>query len=865
MKADQDQVRKDDDRPRQRPRKEGLYDPAYDHDSCGVGFVANIGGEKTHDIIEKGIEVLVNLTHRGAVGSDPLTGDGAGLLFQLPDEFFRKGAGLDFELPEPGGYGVGMMFLPDDAFARRECRSIVQEEAEACGFEVLGWRDVPIDRDALGVTARNVCPDIRQVFLKSPAGLDGPDLERKLYVARRRMERHAVRSEAKYMEDFHVPSLSARTIVYKGMMLAGQVPVFYPDLASPHLQSALAVVHQRYSTNTFPTWALAQPFRFLGHNGEINTLRGNINNMRARYAKLHSDLFGDDLRELLPVILEGGSDSACFDNMLELLVLGGRSLAHSLMMMVPEAWGAKYYMGNDRRAFYEYHAMFMEPWDGPAAMVCTDGRQVGATLDRNGLRPARYVITKDGLIVCASEVGVLDIPTKDVEAKGRLAPGKMILVDTGRGRFLNDEEIKAYVCRRRPYRRWLSANRVELRGLFYGTGPVEVDRDHLLERQRAFGYTREDLDVIIRHMVTEGKEPVGSMGDDTPPAVLAEEPRLLFNYFKQLFAQVTNPAIDPIREELVMSLTTYLGQQGNLLSERPEHARMLKLATPILTNEDMVRIRAAKEKEFRHITLKTLFDAPTGEAGLIRSLERLQLEAEEAIRDGCTIIILSDRDTSIHQAPIPSLLASAAVNRHLVQKGLRTSVSVLIESGEPREVMHFALLLGYGATAVNPHLAFETIAALQEDGQFGDRLTIQEAVENYIRAIEKGLLKILSKMGISTLRSYRGAQIFEALGLESEFVETYFPRTASRIGGIGLSEIALEAMARHQRGVPPAAHRPARAGRRGGLRVPPRRAAPHVDGRRHPLSPGSGPQRRPGKVPPLFRVHQQPGQAPLHA
>ncbi|MBF0529284.1 MAG: glutamate synthase subunit alpha, partial [Deltaproteobacteria bacterium] len=709
------------------PSKQGLYDPAFEHDSCGVGFVADINGRKTHQIIEQAMQVLVNLVHRGAVGSDPETGDGAGLLFQLPDDFYRSGAaGLGFTLPAAGRYGVGMVFLPTDRFAGRECMRIIEDEAARSGNKFLGWRDVPIDRQVLGVTSRSTCPDIKQFFVQGPAELPEA-FERNLYVVRRRIEKRVWASDVRGMSQFHVPSLSTKTLVYKGMMLAHQVPRFYPDLADPEMKSALCVLHQRYSTNTFPTWALAQPFRYLGHNGEINTLRGNINNMRARYGTLQSELFGPALKDLLPVIIESGSDSACFDNMLELLVQGGRSLAHALMMMVPEAWGEKYYMGKDRRAFYEYHAMFMEPWDGPAALVCTDGRQVGATLDRNGLRPARYIITNEGLMILASEVGVLDIPPEDVAAKGRLGPGRMILVDTELGRLHGDEEVKAFVCRRRPYRRWVEANRIVLRGLFDGTGVVKVDRDRLLERQRAFGYTREDLEIIIKPMVMEGKEPVGSMGDDTPLAVLSDDPRLLFNYFKQLFAQVTNPPIDPIREELVMSLTTYLGSQGNFLAEQPGYARMLKLSTPILTNDDLARIRAAAGSEFRYETLNMLFDVNLGEQGLSQALTHLSNEAEKAVRAGYSIIILSDREMSRSQAPIPSLLANAAVNHHLVQQGLRTSASIIVESGEPREVMHFALLLGYGATAVNPYLTFETIAAHLEDGLFQVQMSIQDS------------------------------------------------------------------------------------------------------------------------------------------
>ncbi|WP_449245898.1 glutamate synthase large subunit [Desulfarculus baarsii] len=782
------------------PPKAGLYDPSFEHDACGVGFVANINGAKTRDIIDKGISVLINLTHRGAVGSDPDTGDGAGLLFQVPDEFFRgPDAGLGFELPPAGRYAVGMVFMPTDRFASRECMEIFEDEARKKDCVVLGWRDVPHDRSTVGQTARANCPDVKQVFISGPE--EGQDaFELRLFVIRRKVEKRVKASSADGVAMFHINTLSSRTICYKGMMLAHQVPRFYPDLASPSMKSALAVVHQRYSTNTFPTWDLAQPFRFLGHNGEINTLRGNINNMRARYSTLSHEALGQDLREILPIIIESGSDSACFDNMLELLVLTGRSLPHAMMMMVPEAWGVKYYMGNDRRAFYEYHAMFMEPWDGPAALVATDGVRVCATLDRNGLRPARYVVSNDGFIVMASEVGVLDIAADNVAKKGRLSPGKMIMVDTEQGRLLGDEEVKAHICRRKPYRRWVTANRVELRGLFDGNGTVSVDKQTLLARQRAFGYSREDLDVILRPMVRDGKEPVGSMGDDTPLAVLSDRPRLLFEYFKQLFAQVTNPPIDPIREELVMSLTTYIGRQGNLLAESPEHARMLKVASPILTNEDMANIRAHGQSEFQSVTLDITFDLNKGASGVDAALERLRHQAEEAVRGGCAVLILSDRAVCHDRVPIPSLLATSAVNQHLVAQGLRTSVSFIVESGEPREVMHFALILGYGATAVNPYLAFETIAEMLESGDFPPDMSIQDAVENYILATKKGLLKVLSKMGISTMRSYRGAQIFEALGLSRNLVEKYFTATPSRIGGLEIEDLALEAIARHEHG-----------------------------------------------------------------
>ncbi|MFH1732225.1 MAG: glutamate synthase large subunit [Planctomycetota bacterium] len=773
-----------------------LHDPEFERGACGVGFVANIDGRRSHDIIEKGVEILVNLAHRGAAASDPETGDGAGLLLQLPDRFLRfvcSDTGL--ELPEIGGYAVAVVFLPKKPAAQRECVERVEHECRRLDCAVVGWRNVPVNEDVLGRAARESAPSIKQLFVRNP-GLDPQGFERRLYVVRRSIEKELAAF------GLYIPSFSARTVCYKGLMLAHQVPAFYPDLTHDAMETALAVVHQRYSTNTFPTWPLAQPCRLGAHNGEINTLRGNVNNMRARCATLVASPAAGFTREqmeaVLPVVAEGGSDSACFDNVLELLVMAGRSVPHAMMMMVPEAWGVKYYMGADRRAFYEYHSMFMEPWDGPAAMVATDGVVVCATLDRNGLRPGRYTVTRDGLVILASEAGVLDVPPREVQSKGRVSPGKMIMVDTARGRFLDDEEVKAAVCRRRPYRRWLEANRVELRGLFDGdNAAVEPDSRNLLERQQAFGYTREDLNLVIAPMCADAHEPVGSMGDDTPLAALSDKPQLLFNYFKQLFAQVTNPAIDPIREDLVMPLTTYLGRQGNLLDERPEHARMLKLRTPILTNEDLVRIRGAGAAEFKGATLEMLFNERDGADGLEAAVRSICEQAETLVRGGSSVLILSDRGMSARKAPVPSLLAAAAVNRHLVREGIRTQASIVIESGEPREVMHFALLLGYGTSAVNPYLALETTAALAADGGVREPAAVLDAVENYIKATEKGLLKVLSKMGISTLRSYRGAQIFEALGLAPAFVQEYFPGTSSRIGGLGIAEVARETLERH--------------------------------------------------------------------
>lgn len=816
------------------PKADGLYDPRNEHDACGVGFCANFTGEKTHDIVQKGIEILANLTHRGAAGSDPDTGDGAGLLFQMPDEFFRGVCSdINIKLPELGKYGVGFLFMPTDKLAREECMQLIEKATAECECQLLGWREVPVVKDAVGITAREVCPDFYQVFIGAPEGEDGWDFERNLYLLRRKAENAIKTVGGQMAEMFHAASFSAITVCYKGMFLAAQVPAFYPDLADERMKSALCVVHQRYSTNTFPTWDLAQPFRMMCHNGEINTLRGNVNNMRARYSSLKSNYYDEKLQDILPVIHnENGSDSACFDNMLEFLYMNGRGLAHSMMMMAPEAWGQKCHMGHDRRSFYEYHSMIMEPWDGPAALVGTDGTRICVTLDRNGLRPVRYEITDDGFVVGASEIGVLDLPEEKVVEKGRLAPGMVLLIDTERKRVLHDSEVKAEICRQKPYRRWVTANRIELRGLFDGNGIVETDRDTLFTRQKIYGYTREDVDNIIAPMFLTGIEPIGSMGDDTPLAVLSDKPQLLFNYFKQLFAQVTNPAIDPIREKLVMSLTTYLGANRNLLEETPEHARMLKLSSPILTNDDLERIRTLGADEFPSVTLALTFNANEGGAGLEKALDRLANDAEKAVLDGKTVIILSDRTACKEHAPIPSLLAIAGINHHLVSKGLRVSANLVLESGEPREVEHFALLFGYGASAVNPYLAFETIAARIEDGHLPQKMTIQDAVDNYIAAIEKGMLKIFSKMGISTLRSYRNAQIFEILGLDEEFVAKYFTSTPSRIGGIGIEEIAKETLMRHASAYPE---------RQGGMKVLESggRFALRRDGERHLWTPDS--------------------------
>jgi len=779
------------------PQNQGLYDPAHEHDSCGVGFVANIDGRQDHAIIERAIEVLQKLLHRGAIGGDLKTGDGAGLLVQIPDSFFRKEcAALKIKLPQPESYGVGMLFMPQEQKWQEKCRRIVESIAQEEGLEFLGWRDVPVCDGTIGDIARDAQPAIKQCYLNGQ-GCEGDALERKLYVTRRRIE-HQIEDSLHLGDRFYIPSFSCRTICYKGMMMGSQVSEYYQDLEDKDFISAVAVIHQRYSTNTFPSWKLAQPFRFLGHNGEINTLRGNLNQMRAREKFLKSALFGDDLQKIMPVIDESGSDSACLDNALELLTLAGRDIAHAMLMLIPQAWGEKYPIGPDLRGFFEYHSGLMEPWDGPAAVTFTDGRYVGSLLDRNGLRPARYTITKDGFMVMASEAGVLDFAPEEVADKGALRPGEIILIDFAQKRALKNTEIKTFYARKHPYRRWVQENRIDLHGLFNDVAPLTPDQDKLLYQQRLFGYTREDIKAILIPMAFKGTEPVGSMGADTPLAILSEKPQLLYFYFKQLFAQITNPAIDPIREELVMSLMTFMGNPGNVISEVPRHAKLLKLRYPILSNEDLGRIISLKPKAFWSAIFQIGFPAGGGHDQMEEALEQLCHAAESSITNGCKIVILSDRNLPEDLVPIPALLAVSAVNQYLIFKGLRAGISIVIETGEAREVQHLALLLGYGATAVNPYLAFETVADLALRHVFPEPLNTARALENYIKALCKGLLKIMSKMGISTMRSYRGAQVFEAVGLNRDVIEKYFFGTATRIEGIGLKEIAAEANNRYQ-------------------------------------------------------------------
>ena len=778
---------------------QGLYEARREHDACGIGAVVDITGQRDHRIIDLAGQVLMNLQHRGAAGADDATGDGAGILLQLPDAFFQAEAQrLGFTLGMPGQYAVAMVFAPKDQTLRRQCQEVLESAVSHYGMKTIFWRNVPVVRDGLGDLALAAEPAIKQLFIDA-AGLDAGTLEIRLYLARKRAEKIVTERFGAAAIDFYVASMSGRTICYKGMFLAPQLLTYYPDLSDERVTSAMAIVHQRYSTNTFPNWRLAQPFRLIAHNGEINTLSGNMHRMQARQASLSSETLGDHFDDLLPIITPGLSDSAAFDAVLELLVRGGRSLPHAMMMMIPEAFGASYHISTDKRAFYEYHAAIMEPWDGPAAMVFTDGRLIGGTLDRNGLRPARYVVTKDNLVVLASEVGVIDFAPEQIRSKGRLQPGRMFLIDTEEQRIVLDNEIKSKIARQSPYRRWLQQNRVELRGLFQVSRPAPDDAATISRRLRLFGYTREELRMILTPMAVNAQEPVGSMGTDTPLAVLSEKPNTLFAYFKQLFAQVTNPPIDPLREGLVMSLMSFVGKQRNLLAETPEHCRQLKLPHPILTDEDLERLRTVHREDIKVATIDALFDASGDrpEHHLRLALEDLVESARQAIADGASLLVVSDRRASESLTPIPSLLATSVLHNALAQRNLRAQAGIIVESGEPREVMHFCLLCGYGANAINPYLACESLNELQRTGDIDPELDGEQLIENYIAAIKKGILKTMSKMGISTLRSYHGAQLFEAVGLSRDFVNEYFPDTSSRIGGIDLSVIAAEAVARH--------------------------------------------------------------------
>ncbi len=782
------------------PPAQGLYNPANERDACGVGFVCHIKNQKSHAIIQQGLQLLKRLTHRGAVGADPKAGDGAGILVQIPDAFFRAVVG--FELPAAGAYGVGMVFTPKDADDRARVQATVERRLEEGGQTVLGWRDVPVDNSVLGESVIPTEPVARQVFVARGGNCpDQQSFERKLFVIRKLMD-NEIRAAGIEKTDFYVASLSSRTINYKGMLLADQVGTYYPDLQDERFASALALVHQRFSTNTFPTWDLAQPFRMICHNGEINTLRGNVNWMAARRHTMRSEVLGEDLDSIWPLIPEGQSDSACFDNALELLVMGGYSLAHAMMLLIPEAWSGNKQMDPLRRAFYEYHAALMEPWDGPAAVAFTDGRQIGATLDRNGLRPARYLVTNDDMVIMASEMGVLDIAEERIVKKWRLQPGKMFLIDLEQGRIIDDTEIKAELAGAQPYREWLDRTQIHLDELPTSVAPMAPDDDTLLDAQQAFGYTQEDIKFLLTPMVVTGQEAVGSMGADNPPSVLSRRPKHLSTYFKQNFAQVTNPPIDPIREELVMSLVSLIGPRPNLLglTEVAKHWR-LEVSQPVLTNQDLERVRHIEDNSggaFRTRTLDMVYPSGEGAAGMGPALDRLCQEAEQAVLDGYNILILSDRNTNRDHIPIPSLLATSAVHHHLIRRGMRTSSGLVVETGAALEVHHFAVLAGYGAEAINPYLAFDSIQSMLDI--LPDQPTFDEAQKRYIKAVGKGLLKVMSKMGISTFQSYCGAQIFDAVGLNSGFVTRYFTGTQSMVEGIGLAEVAEEAVRWHRQG-----------------------------------------------------------------
>ncbi|HUK91069.1 MAG TPA: glutamate synthase large subunit, partial [Blastocatellia bacterium] len=792
------------------PAKQGLYDPSFEHDACGVGFVVDIKGRKSGQILRSALKVLENLEHRGACGSEVNTGDGAGVLIQIPHNFLAAQCDeIGLRLPPQGQYGVGMVFLPADPASGRACEAAFEHVIGQEGQTLLGWRTVPTDDSAIGPTAKNSEPIIRQIFIGcGDEAFDPVAFERRLYIIRKQVEKAIDELHCAGREMFYICSLSCKTIVYKGMLTALQLEAFYPDLSDARVETALALVHSRFSTNTFPSWARAHPYRYIAHNGEINTLRGNVNWMHARESMFQSRLFGQEIDKVLPVIDPRGSDSGMFDNVAELLTLAGRSLPHVLMMMIPEPWSSHESMSDEKKAFYEYHSCLMEPWDGPASIAFSDGEVVGAVLDRNGLRPSRYYVTKDDLVIMASEVGVLDVPDDQVLMKGRLQPGRMFLVDTRQGRIVGDDELKQTIASEHPYATWLRWNITPLEDLPDPTSTYLPDHQTVLVRQEAFGYTKEDLNIIMGPMGSQANEAVGSMGSDVPLAVLSERPQLLYSYFKQLFAQVTNPPVDAIREELVMSADTTIGPEANMLEPSPECARQIKMRSPILSNEDLERLRRLDgsgrrwgSRGFKSITLPMLFNMQEGGPGLERATDELCLIASDSIKAGYDIIVLSDRRMDKVHAPIPALLAVSAIHHHLIREGTRTQVGLILETGEPREVHHFALLLGYGAAAINPYLAFETLQDQVRQGQITG-VTQSQAVKNYVKAISKGIVKVISKMGISTIQSYCGAQIFEAIGLDPDLVDKYFTGTPSRIGGIDLSVVAQEVSMRHRRAFP---------------------------------------------------------------
>jgi glutamate synthase (NADPH/NADH) large chain len=784
------------------PGRQGLYDPANEKDACGVGFVAHIKNKKSHGIVEQGLLILKNLDHRGATGYDPLLGDGAGILIQMPDAFLRaEAAKLGINLPKEGEYACGIVFLPQSSNGRAAAESAVARIVHEEGQTFLGWRDVPRDNAGLAAAAREIEPVMRQVFIAKGENVGDQDaFERKLFVIRKRVE-HAVRKlKLDDGKQFYIPSLSSRTINYKGMLLAHQVGEYYLDLQDERLVSALALVHQRFSTNTFPTWDLAHPFRMIAHNGEINTVRGNVNWMKARQKAMSSKWLKEDLDKLWPLIVDGQSDSACFDNALELLVMGGYSMAQAMMMLIPEAWAGNPLMDEERRAFYEYHAALMEPWDGPAAVAFTDGRQIGATLDRNGLRPARYLVTEDDLVLMASEMGVLTFPQEKIVKKWRLQPGKMFLIDMEQGRIIDDSELKKSLSGAKPYRKWIEESRYFLGDLPEAGSEAPKADVPLLDQQQAFGFTQEDVKFILQPMAAQGEEATGSMGNDSPLTVLSNKEKPLYNYFKQLFAQVTNPPIDPIREEIVMSLTSFIGPKPNLLGvDETNPPLRLEVHQPVLTNADLAKLRAIDRStsgRYKSLVLDITWPAAEGAAGCEKALEAVCAAAEKSVADGYNVLILSDRSVCAEKAPIPALLATSAVHHHLVKKGLRTSTGLVVDTGSARETHHFALLAGYGAEAVCPWLTMDTLAEIA--GNLPGNVTAYDAQKRFIKAVNKGLNKVMSKMGISTYQSYCGAQIFEAIGLSSELVKKYFAGTATQVEGIGILQVAEEALRVHR-------------------------------------------------------------------
>ncbi|KNZ41909.1 glutamate synthase large subunit [Acetobacterium bakii] len=776
------------------PPKQGLYDPAFEHDACGIGAVVHIKGKKSHDIVQQALTILVNLQHRGGRGFETNTGDGAGILIQIPHHFLEKAAIKEgFSLPQSGDYGLGMLFLPTDPKERTQCEELLEKIIIEEDQSLIGWRDVPVQLGDLGKMAIDSMPFIKQVFIKKNPGIkEAMEFERKLYTIRKQMEKLT----KKMGLSFYAASFSSRTVVYKGMLTEDQVGEFYTDLQDKDVDTAIAMVHSRFSTNTFPSWERAHPNRYCIHNGEINTLRGNVNWMYARQSLLQSELFGNKLEKTFPVVDNDGSDSSIFDNCFEFLSLTGRSLAHSAMMMIPEPWSKHQTMSAEKKAFYNYHSRMLEPWDGPAAIAFTDGIRLGAVLDRNGLRPSRYYVTKDDMVILSSEVGVLDIPPENILIKERLKPGRMLMIDTEKGEIINDADLKHSVACQEPYEEWLQKHNLTLDMLPEPKTTEIIENESLVKRQKSFGYTYEDLKSLIIPMAKDGVDPIGAMGNDSPLAVLSDKSQLLFNYFKEMFAQVTNPPIDALREELITGTEVYLGGEGNLINPLPESCHQISLSTPILGNGDLEKIRELKDPLIKTVTLSTLFDSHSGGDGLNQALETLFTQADEAIKNGTRIIVLSDRGVNETKMPIPSALAISGLHQHLIRNLTRTKVSLIVESGEPREVHHFAVLIGYGATAINPYLAFETIENLIEKGLLTD-VEYKAAIKTYIKTVTKGVIKVLSKMGISTILSYHGAQIFEAVGINSAVIEKYFTRTPSRIEGIGLAEIARESQMRH--------------------------------------------------------------------